>query len=457
MRTAAARALVLVFVALISAGCGTGEKDGGAVVIFESTPEDGATVVIGGRTYGETPVTIRGLPAGQYYAILNQYGYKRHTKAFTLQESGDVKVTVDMLPLVGYLSLDSRPRHAMVYIDGLRYIGDTPLIKVPLPLGEHTYELRLENHLTTERKLSVREDYQYSFTHLLRPMKARVQVFSRPSGAQIYINDQLQRSVTPHRLQLVPGTYTIGAYNKGYVMAEKVVEATPNGNHIVDLRLVEGEVPPGMVLIPAGEFIFGVDGGAPDELPERRIDLDAFYIDKFEVTNSEFAEVFPGHKFAARTVNYPVRAVSWTQATKYAISVGKRLPTEQEWEKAARGTDGRDYPWGNTFDAALCNLGQSINKVRPIGQYRGGASPYGVMDMSGNVLEWTSDWYQPYPGNEAITIDYGQVFRVLRGGSFLSDAFDVRCSRRHYDAVENNRSDYGFRCAMDVADDAGPS
>ena len=436
--------------ALIAAGCGS-DEEGGAVLIIESEPEDGATVIIGGRNYGETPARIRGLGAGQYYAILAQYGYKRKTQSITLPESGEVRVTAVMEPLVGYLSLTTNPPAARVYVEGVRYIGETPFKAVRLPVGSYTYEIRKENYVTLERKLDVQEDYHYSFTHRLTPMKGRLQVFSRPTGATVYINDEEQTVITPTRFQLAPDTYTVSVYLKGYVMMEEVVEIDPNGEHSVDLRLEEGEVPLGMLFVPAGEFIFGVSGGAPDEDPERKIDLDAFYIDKFEVTNRQFAEVFPGRISSTRMADYPVQGVTWSQASQYALAVRKRLPTEMEWEKAARGTDGREYPWGNNFDPKLTNIEKGLNtKIAKIGQYRGGASPYGVMDMAGNVYEWTSDWYQPYEGNTLVTVDYGQVFRVLRGGSYLSDPFDVRGPRRHYDRVERGREDYGFRCAMDI-------
>lgn len=444
-------AALTVFLPTFLVACGGGGQSG-ATLVIESEPEPGALVVIGNTTYGKTPVTINGLPAGQYYAILTMYGYKRQTKMISLPKEGEVRVVAQMEPIVGYLTVDSEPVGAKVYLNGADLIGETPLVHTPLAPGHYAYELRKENYKTATGEVDIQQDYTYKKMHELEPLDGWLQVFSRPSGSRIYINDTLQSEVTPASFQLAPGTYTIGAYHEGFIQGEKNVTIEPNGQQQVDIILEEGYMPPGMVLVPAGEFIFGVDGGAPDERPQRKINLDAFYIDKFEVTNKEFAEVFTSHVYDPQLADFPVTGVTWSQANEYARAVGKRLPTEKEWEKAARGTDGRQYPWGNTFDPDLCNSSLSDAKAPvKVGQYRGGASPYGAMDMAGNVYEWTADWYQPYEGNKDIRVEYGQVYRVLRGGSFMTDQFGVRCPRRHYDKMENTRADYGFRCAKDAA------
>jgi formylglycine-generating enzyme required for sulfatase activity len=113
--------------------------------------------------------------------------------------------------------------------------------------------------------------------------------------------------------------------------------------------------------------------------------------------------------------------------------------------------EGRVYPWGNEFNADWCTTAETFGSViRKVGFHREGQSPFGCMDMAGNVYEWTGDWYRAYPGNTEISKDYGQLYRVLRGGSYESKRFEVRCAARHYDKQENVRQDYGFRCAKDA-------
>ena len=446
------RGCFLLAMVLCLIGCGGGVDDG-AVLIIESEPS-GSEVVIGSRNYGRTPTTIRGLSEGQYYAILAQYGFKRKTQSIALPQTGEIRVTAQMEPLVGYLSITTDPPRGRVFIEGEGFIGETPLKSFALGVGDHSYTIERPDYLTVERDINVQEDRRYSYTHRLTAMQGTLQVFSRPTGATIYINDEPQTVLTPTRFSLVPGDYTVGVHLEGHILEEELVRVEPNSEETIDLRMDVGNVPLGMVLVAEGEFIFGFSGGAPDEDPEKKITLPAFYIDKYEVSNREFAEVFPIHTYDERMENYPAQGITWNQATLYAQTVGKRLPTEVEWEKAARGTDGRDYPWGNKFDPTLANIAKGNDKETKSARRReyNGQSVWGALDMSGNVYEWTSDWYQVYEGNTRgiDADDYGQQYRVLRGGSYLTDQFEARAARRHYDKVENGKEDYGFRCVMDL-------
>jgi len=219
-----------------------------------------------------------------------------------------------------------------------------------------------------------------------------------------------------------------------------------------------------VVAIPAGVFLMGSandTGASDDEKPQHKVNLDAYYMYKNDMTVAQY------RMFCAATwhsmpeapswgwiEDHPVVNVSWDDAKAYADWAGAALPTEAQWEKAARGTDGRIYPWGNVWDAVKCNnaVGGNMYKTSPVGNYPAGASPYGCMDMAGNVWQWCADWY----GNDYYTYSpsrnpNGPVSgnsRVLRGGSWDND--DPRYCRAAYrgDYDPTLRYDvYGFRCA----------
>ena len=195
-----------------------------------------------------------------------------------------------------------------------------------------------------------------------------------------------------------------------------------------------------MVLIPAGKFIMGSNKRMPDEGPQHTVYLDSYYIDVYEVTNAQYKKFIdatkrrsPSHfrnrTYPAGKADHPVTEVTWYDAEAYCGWAGKRLPTDQEWEKAARGTDGRMFPWGDEFDTDKANTPQRWEKLHqegdtmPVGSFPNGVSPYGVYDMSGNVWEWTSSWYKAYPGNKHPSENYGEQYKTLKGGSWWDCSF----------------------------------
>jgi formylglycine-generating enzyme required for sulfatase activity len=420
-----------------------------------TTPEQGASVSIGGEEYGATPVTIEDLPLGHVIVNAEKEGYRPSWASADLSEARqEATLTIELRPLLAYLTLESEPSGAAVYVDGDGPVGRTPLLEEPVPAGTVTYELRAEGYEPAVHEVDIAPDETHKGVHKLEPEPAVLEVRSDPPGANVYINYLVQDEATPARFELKPATYAITVHMPGYVSFEKVVVYEgPNEVETIDCTLEEGNVPQGMVLVPAGPFFMGTDGGAPDERPRREVALPDYFIDKYEITNLQYQMVFPEHTFAQGEENFPVLGVSFQQAEAYAAAVGKRLPTEEEWEKAARGTDERVYPWGDTFDPERANVhtGGVRNLPEAVGTHPAGASPFGCHDMAGNAYEWTASMYRAYPGNPDIRRDYSQLFRVLRGGSYMTGSYDARCARRHYDRVQGAREDYGFRCAMDTA------
>jgi formylglycine-generating enzyme required for sulfatase activity len=268
--------------------------------------------------------------------------------------------------------------------------------------------------------------------------------------------------------------------------------------------------PPGdMVLIPAGEFMMGTPAdsdGLPDEQPLRMVDLSAFWIDRHETTNALYEQYVrttgypaPANASPASTLwehnvplpgieQHPVVNVSWLDAVAFCRWAGKRLPTEAEWEKAARGPDARTYPWGNEWDFNKANsasfwvkrtvdfanstewdafwikgAGAAISKEKgvkgeiltlPVGSFASGASPYGALDMAGNAAEWVQDWYNPnYYRMASVPDPQGPergAIKAMRGGSWLKPAISLRTTDRDWGTMDSRPSGTGFRCARDA-------
>jgi formylglycine-generating enzyme required for sulfatase activity len=244
---------------------------------------------------------------------------------------------------------------------------------------------------------------------------------------------------------------------------------------------VDGKV---MVLVPAGKFIMGTNRTDPenthlkigtvkplykDQRPEHKVHLNAFYIDQYEVTNSEYKQFIdatqfpelPGHweegAFPEGEKDLPVTNVTWGEALAYALWAGKRLPTEAQWEKAARGAEGRLFPWGEEYQKGWANVGVDGAKALVLGgSYPKDVSPYQVFDMAGNVMEWTANWYQPYPGNDYHFKKFGREFKVLRGNGFQKGGhYFLEAYRYTFYRTEAKPDEYfenvGFRSVMPVA------
>ncbi|MBU0494714.1 MAG: formylglycine-generating enzyme family protein [Chloroflexi bacterium] len=235
-----------------------------------------------------------------------------------------------------------------------------------------------------------------------------------------------------------------------------------------------------MVLVPAGEFLMGTSDDElaaflrvhPDwqagwlliEQPQHRVYVDAFAIDRTEVTNAEYLRFVTatGHEppphwtdgqVPAGLADYPVVGIHWEDAQAYADWAGKRLPTEAEWEKAARGTDGRAYPWGHEWDPDQANvLGSARNGPAPVGSYPQDASPYGALDMAGNAWEWCLDWYAAdYYIGSPLRNPQGPAegtYHVTRGGSWFDIPEYARCAFRYGLDPRRLVPNQGFRCVM---------
>lgn len=226
-----------------------------------------------------------------------------------------------------------------------------------------------------------------------------------------------------------------------------------------------------LLYVPAGKFTMGSINGDSDEIPVHTVSLDAYWIDRTEVTNIMYAKCvenrgcnepsfieppISNYYWNLEFENYPVIYVSWNDADNYCFWANRRLPTEAEWEKAARGTDARTFPWGEGIDCSNANFDNCLGMFEEVGKYPMGASPYGAYDMAGNVWEWVSDWYsETYysmsPPSNPLGPEIGQ-FHVLRGGAYFNPDDIVRSTSREKSGQVPATEAVGFRCAMSASE-----
>jgi len=217
-------------------------------------------------------------------------------------------------------------------------------------------------------------------------------------------------------------------------------------------------------MIPKGEFTLGVNTNneiikfisdttlSLNAQPAQKVYLKSFFIDQSEVTFEAFRRFKPKLKYETMNSSEPIRGVSWYEADAYCLSQKKRLPTEVEWEKAARGSDERLFVWGDQFSQVNANFG---NHVRSIGSLPSDTSVYGVSDLNGNVSEWTASWYNSYKNSNFKDTLYGENVKVIRGGSFhkikhgLMKEFII-LPYRNFAPPQERFWDTGFRCAKSI-------
>ena len=477
-----------------------------------STPA-GATVFVNGSKIGNTPLREYQVDTGtngQKVVTLRMdlEGYEREVRQVPLRGGEPASVTVRLkkravrIETKAVLDITSTPSGATVYLDGQR-IGTTPLRGHPVETGargQKRVNVRIEHpgYKTRNTTLTLNggqsRPLDVALEKIQQPGKtATLTITSTPSGGTVYLEGE-EVGPTPLRDYKVSlstrdrGKVRVIIGRKGdavHFPRPKDLELTQNQHtswHFQEESLQQ----PGtrkpvdldkMVLIPAGKFRMGTEGlvgGA--EKPVHVVSLDAFYIDKYEVTLEEYEHFLmaTGHRPLPEdalpympTNKHPVVGVSWQDAMAYATWAGKRLPTEAEWEYAARGgLMDKHYPWGNKKpDSSLANFGNTTFLPSVVGKYP--ANGYGLYDMAGNVSEWCLDPWEadfyanspqenPFAGPKSRdktihNFETEKGMRVVRGGSSRTDATTLQVAVRQRSDAEKATINIGFRCARDAS------
>ena len=493
-----------------------------ATLEVTSTP-DGATVSVDGSRIGNTPLLkypVDTGTSGQKVVILRMEleGYESEVRSVTLKGGESEPVAVQLkkravrIETKAVLDVASTPRGAVVYLDR-QPIGTTPIRGYPVETGARgqkhvTVRIEHPGYKPRSDTLTLNGGQNRSLDVPLekvpQPGKtATLSVISTPSGGTVYLGGE-EIGTTPlqgHKVDLgtdsqktlrvtigkkgddvyFPGEYDDVTFteNKVFVSQFPIPKESlqqPRTRKPVDLEK--------MALIPAGKFRMGTEGlmmrdGLPSKMekPVHTVSLDAFYIDKYEVTRGEYEDFlldtgYP-HSLPEAALPYmptdkhPVVGVSWRDAMAYATWAGKRLPTEAEWEYAARGGHmDMPYPWGDKEpDPSLANFDNTKRQSTVVGTYP--PNGYDLYDMAGNVSEWCldpwdADFYanspqeNPFAGkkgrDETIhNFETVEGMRMVRGGSYKSNAAAIQVATRHYVYATDQMSNIGFRCARDAS------
>ncbi len=435
-------------------------SESGLIRVQVASDPPGATVYVNAEEKGVTPCALDVPAAAVELRLVKRY-YEPRT---VVLPAGSTEARYDLSRIRTTVTFDSDPRGAAVYMDNAM-IGVTPVAADSVEGGTHTATFVLEGFYDQPLPFEVadRNPVGPVKATLLPVRPGRVAFDCDIRGAEIFLDGK-----SIGRAPLAPSEVKAGTHRVRVLGIERTITVEPGSDKRIAFVLKEVD----MVRVPEGEFRFGVFHRNPGELSVKTEKTGAYYIDRYEVTNEKYALFYAyisqtgDHKKFCHPdegprdhkppcwgeerykeyngPNHPVVGVTWFDAYAYAAWAGKRLPTEREWEKAARGTSGGAYPWGNDWNdrEVRCNWGDKgltdgYKLTSPVGAFPGGESPFGCLDMVGNVSEWCADEYAP-----------NSLTRVIRGGNHLLKEQNTTTQRDH-DRPHGNSKTVGFRCVTE--------
>ena len=436
-------------------------------LVVNSTPS-GATVYLAGNELGKTPLE-EGVDSGSYILEIRKELHVDWSGQVNIRDGERKNISQNLAASYGELNVEVTPEGARILVDG-KDMGRTSSNVTMLKLEPGTYHIEIKHDdyvpQSHESLLIVRGGTEILSAPLERKL-GKLRVLSTPQEALISVDGKAY-GMTPNIISLPTGSHRLKLSKESpYQDHEEIVDIV--WNKTVERNVELSTAPEGMVLIPAGEFQMGSNDGDDDEKPVHTVYVDAFYMDKYEVTNAQYRKFIDATGYRAprywsgsryNAPDQPVVGVSWHDAAAYAKWSGKRLPTEAEWEKAARGgLPGKKYPWGDSIGHDDANYSGTGGKdhwsgTSPVGSFS--ANGYGLYDMAGNVWEWCSDWYDSSyyansPSRNPVGPGSGQS-RVLRGGSWDANGVNLRYALRGGNNPTSTSSDSGFRCCASRSD-----
>jgi len=431
----------------------------GKVSVHLTSAPSGATVFVNDEERGQTPLDLDVLPGKYELRLTKKY---HEARMVTLTVDSPASREYELAKVHARVAFESEPQGATVYVDGAK-VGTTPISVEAVDGGPHRARFVLDGYFDQSASFEI-----LSRDAMERPIKAtlqkippaRVMVESEIGGADAFLDGKALG-----RLPVAPRSVESGTHKIRVLGVERIVTLEAGAEHRVFFSAKDLE----MVRVPEGEFTYGSATPNPGEVSARSEKTGPYFIDRFEVTNEQYS-LFTAYMAATNDhsrchpdedagtkqrnhrsafandaiyngAKHPVVGVTWYDAFAYAAWAGKRLPTEREWEKAARGKTGWTYPWGNDWDLneKRCNSSgraDGYEFTAPVGACPG-VSPSGCYDMVGNVSEWCSE---DYPGKSPS--------KVIRGGCFRDKEW-VTTTSRWYERPDANTATVGFRCVTD--------